>query len=241
MSPYAEDALPEGWDVLSRADALALAPPDGAKERVRLRLAASLGLAAGLGAAVGVATASAGAGSSVPAEGLLALGKALLLKQAVVVGVVTATALTGGSAVYVQVRAHRQAAAQQALAAKVHAAPVQAQAQPAPAPVAPEISAPPPTPPPTPETLGDERTLLDAARVALVHKRTADAQALLVRHATLFPAGRLAEERQALSIRLLVLQGRLSEARLRARRFKEEHPGSIQQPGIDAALRSGRH
>lgn len=237
MSPYAEDALPEGWDVLSRADALALAPPDGAKERVRLRLAASLGLAAGLGAAAGVATASAGAGSSVPAEGLLALGKALLLKQAVVVGVVTATALTGGSAVYVQVRAHRQAAAQQALAAKVHAAPVQAQAQPAPAPVAPEISA----PPPTPETLGDERTLLDAARVALVHKRTADAQALLVRHATLFPAGRLAEEREALSIRLLVLQGRLSEARLRARRFKVEHPGSIQQPGIDAALRSGRH
>jgi hypothetical protein len=239
MSRPGEDALPEGWDLLSQADALALAPPDGAKERVRLRLAASLGLAAGLGAAAGAATAGAGGASSLPAEGLLAVGKALLLKQAVVVGVVTATALTGGSAVYVQVRAHRQAAAQQTLAAKVHPAPAPAQLlpQPAPVPVAPEI----PVPPPTPETLGDERALLDGARLALVHRRTADAQALLLRHAKLFPAGRLAEEREALSIRVLVLQGRLSEARLRARRFKVEHPGSIQQPGIDQALRSGRH
>jgi len=53
MSGVPEDVLPEGWDALSRADAEALAPPEDAKERVRLRVAATLGLAAGLGAAAG--------------------------------------------------------------------------------------------------------------------------------------------------------------------------------------------
>ena len=89
MSGFADDSLPDGWDALSREDAEALAPPEGAKERVRLHLAATLGLAAGFGAAgavVGAASAAATA-SPVPAEGFLgALTKLLLVKKAVVLG-----------------------------------------------------------------------------------------------------------------------------------------------------------
>ena len=239
MSDFVETPLPEDWDALCRADALVLAAPEGAKERVRLRLAASLGLAAGLGAAAGaVATAGGSAASSLPAEGVLgAIAKAAFLKQALVLGAVAVTAVTGGTAVYVQVRAHRASAVPKALPAKALRPPV----VPAPLPVAGAAAPEATEAAPPADTLGDERALLDAARVALARKHTGEAEALLEQHASLFPSGRLREEREALSIRLLVLQGRLSEARLRAKRFKQEHPGSIQQLGIDQALRSGRH
>ncbi len=88
-----------------------------------------------------------------------------------------------------------------------------------------------------PDTLGEERTLLDAARAAIAHGRLGEAQVLLSRHAQAFPAGRLVEEREALTIRLLVRQGHRAEASRRAARFRQEHPHSIQQPNIDAALR----
>jgi hypothetical protein len=241
MSGFAEEALPEGWDVLRRADALALAPPEGAKERVRRQLAATLGLAAGLGAAGAVATAAAGgaAASPLPAEGLLsAAAKALLLKKVVVVAVVAATAVTGGTAAYVEVRAQR-AAAQQALTEKGRAKTTAALAPvlPAPAKVAAAEEA---APAIQPDTLGEEHALLDEARSAISRGRLAEAQGLLERHAMAFPTGLLVEERQALHIRLLVRQGQPAEAARGAARFRQEHPHSIQQPGIDEALRSSR-
>jgi hypothetical protein len=237
MSGFADDSLPEAWDALSREDAEALGPPEGAKERVRLHLAATLGLAAGFGAAgavVGAASAAATA-SPVPAEGFLgALTKLLLVKKAVVLGVVAATAVTGTVA-YVEVR-ERKVAAEQALAHKQRAVPA--------APVAPAVPAPVAAPAPlvvaeekAPDTLGEERALLDAARAAIAHGRLGEAQVLLSRHAQAFPAGRLVEEREALTIRLLVRQGHRAEASRRAARFRQEHPHSIQQPNIDAALR----
>jgi hypothetical protein len=237
MSGFAEDALPEGWEALSRADALALGPPEGAKERVRLHLAATLGLAAGLGAAGAVATsAAAGSAGSLPTEGLLGgLAKVLLFKKAVVVCVLAATALTGGTAAYVQVRARSKQAAQPLSLPKERAAPVPhvAQAPGVPAPVAPMEE---PAGAPK-ETLGEERLLLDDAQRAIAQGRLREAQELLERHAQLFPEGRLSEEREALFVRLLVREGRTTEAARRAARFKKEHPHSIQQPGIDQALR----
>jgi len=233
MSGPAEGALPEGWEALSRADALALGPPEGAKERVRLHVAATLGLAAGLGAAGAVATsAAAGGATSFPTEGLLGgLVKGLLFKKAVVLTVLAATAVTGGTAAYVEVRARRREAAQ-AQASKEGAASV---------PKPPIVSAPPApveAPPEAPkDTLAEERALLDEGRRAISQGQLHEAQALLTQHAQLFPNGRLTEEREALVIRLLVREGHTSEAVRRAARFKKEHPHSIQQPGIDSALK----
>jgi hypothetical protein len=235
MSGFEEGALPAGFAALLRADALALAPPDGAKERVRLRLAATLGLAAGLGAAGGVvasATATASAGSA-PAEGLLGLGKVLLLKKAVVAAVVAVSTLTAGTAVYV-VRAQQERAAARA---KVTASPRAASPTEAKALSVPAAEA---QPAPTGAALGEERTLLDAARSAIAQGRLKEAQTLLSGHAAAFPQGQLLEERQALRIRLLVKQGQRAEAARLEARFKKEYPGSIHQPGIDEALRKPR-
>ncbi len=241
MSGTLDDGLPEGWEALSRADAEALAPPEGAKERVRLHLAETLGVAAGLGAAGAVATAlsAGGAASPVPAESLLgALTKAVLLKKVVVMGVVAATAVTGSTVAYVEVRTHQKAAAN---AANLHRKEVAKALPLAPAPAAPALTPAPEAPealaPREADTLGEERALLDSARAAIAHGRLAEAQALLERHAHEFSSGLLTEEREALSIRLLVRQGHRAEAARRAARFRKEHPHSIQQPNIDAALR----
>ena len=234
MSGSGEDALPEGWDALSRADALALGPPEGAKERVRLQLAATLGLAAGLGAAGAVATAAAaGSASSLPTESLLGgVVKALLLKKAVVLSVLAATAVTGGTAAYVEVRARRQEAQKALALPKERAVPVPHEAQ------VPEAAPPVEEPLRAPkEMLSEERLLLDDGRRAIAQGRLPEAQALLERHAQLFPKGLLSEEREALFVRLLVREGQASEAARRAARFRKEHPNSIQQPGIDEALR----
>jgi hypothetical protein len=90
------------------------------------------------------------------------------------------------------------------------------------------------------DTLGQERGLLDRARQDIGRGLLAEAGALLERHAAEFPSGQLAEEREALVIRLLLREGREGEARSRAQRFRKLHPRSIQLPGIDDALRGHR-
>ncbi|MGZ6029589.1 MAG: hypothetical protein ACXWK5_09240, partial [Myxococcaceae bacterium] len=104
-------------------------------------------------------------------------------------------------------------------------------ALPTPAPPPPE--APPPEPP---APRGAERALLHRARADIASGSLSAADSLLVRHAREFPAGQLAEEREALVIRLLVREGRIGEARVRAARFRQAHPRSIQLPGIADAL-----
>ena len=251
MTGEREDGLPEDWEVLSRADARALAPPPGAKERVRLQVAVTLGLGATLGAgaastaAVGGAAGAGGAAGQAPAaEGAIAAAtKALLVKKVVVATLAAATAVTGGTAAYVEVRARHEESARRA-AAVLHVA--TAPAPPA-APALPLQPAEEPTPAPveTPapsilDTLGDERTLLDQARVAISRGRFSEAEVLLGRHAQAFPEGRLVEEREALHIRLLVREGHLGEAHRRAALFRQQHPRSIQLPVIDEALRGRR-
>jgi TolA-binding protein len=237
VSAHPPDDLPPDWEELGREDAEALGPPDGAKERVGRRVAVTLGLGAGLVAATAVSTtaaaagvAGAGAASSAAPAGSAATGIAgtLLAKKIVLVGVAAAVGIGGGTAALLEVRSERER--NRPAAVVQPARPPGARPQTMPLPVE---SAP-------PDTLGEERTLLDRARMDIGSGDLAGAGALLTRHAAQFPEGRLAEEREALIIRLLVRQGRDAEARAHAARFRRDHPRSIQLPGIADALREGR-
>ncbi|HEY1905345.1 MAG TPA: hypothetical protein VGG91_04855 [Myxococcaceae bacterium] len=244
MSERPNGDLPPEWDDLGREDSEALAPPAGAKERVQHRVAVTLGLGAGFvaataasssaaaaGAAGAGAAGSAGAGGGTGAAATGIAGT-LLAKKALILGVAAAVGVGGGTAAYLQVRSER---ARSQVPAVMPA--------PTPAPVARPVAPPPAESRPaalSPDTLGEERTLLDRARQDIVEGRLVDAGALLDRHAARFPTGQLAEEREALVIRLLVREGREQEASSRAARFRQQHPRSIQLPGIDDALRGRR-
>jgi len=85
-------------------------------------------------------------------------------------------------------------------------------------------------------SLGPEQHLLDIARRALVEGRGADALGPLDRHAQRYPKGVLAEERDALTINVLVTLGRYDEARLRSARFLRQYPGSLLRASVEAAV-----
>jgi hypothetical protein len=239
--------LPPEWADLGRADASELAPPPGAKGRVQRRVAVTLGLGAGfLGATAASSTATAaglagaGAASSAGATGggggaaATGIAGTLLAKKALVLGVVAAVGVGGGTAAYLEVRSER---------ARSRAPAVTPASAPTPAPAARPVASPTPEPPPAGapvDTLGEERGLLDRARQDIAQGLLAQAGALLERHAAEFPSGQLSEEREALVIRLLVREGREGEARVRATRFRKLHPRSIQLPGIDDALQGRR-
>jgi hypothetical protein len=89
-----------------------------------------------------------------------------------------------------------------------------------------------------PSQLAAERRLLDSARSELVGGEPNHALFLLDAHRTRFPRGRLAEERDALSIQALVKAGRNDEARTRARAFREHSPDSLFRAAVDSAIES---
>lgn len=242
MSERLTDELPPEWADLEREDAAALAPPPGAKDRVQRRVALTLGLGAGFVAATGASSAAAAAGLATAGTtagtgptGAAATGLAgtLLAKKVLILGVAAAVGVGGGTAAYLEVRSDR---------ARTRAAAVAPASVPAPIarPVAPPALEPPADEPAPADTLGDERAMLDRARLDVVQGRLGEARALLARHAERFPGGQLVEEREALVIRLLVREGRDSDARSSAARFRREHPRSIQLPGIAEALREHR-
>jgi len=246
--------LPPDWDALGREDAEALGPPDGAKERVQRRVALTLGLGAAFVAATAASSTTAAAATTAGAAGAGTAGSAgaagtgaatgsgllggLLAKKVLVLGVAAAVGVGGGTAAYVEVRHERARSRAAAVALPAAPAPVARPAEP----VVPE-----PAPPePAPEdalpidTLGEERAMLDRARLDIAQGRLRDARSALAQHAEQYRDGQLAEEREALAIRLLVREGRESEARARAARFRKQHPRSIQLPGIAEALRERR-
>jgi hypothetical protein len=243
VSDQLPDDLPPGWDELGREDAAALAPPAGAKERVQRRVAFTLGLGAGFvaatavsstAAAAGVASASAAGGSSSAGTAATGLAGTLLAKKALVLGVAAAVGIGGGTAAVLEVRSERAKTRAATVAPPSRPAVARPQAVPTPEPE-PEPE-PAPAEPMAPDTLGEERALLDRARADIASGSFSNANSLLVRHAREFPGGQLAEEREALVIRLLVREGRIGEARVRAARFRQAHPRSIQLPGIADAL-----
>jgi hypothetical protein len=85
-------------------------------------------------------------------------------------------------------------------------------------------------------SLAAERTLLDIARSAFGRGEGDEALAALARHERLFPNGQLAEEREALAVRSLVLTQRIDQARARGARFRRRYPASVMLPAVEAAL-----
>lgn len=114
---------------------------------------------------------------------------------------------------------------------------------------APEMSALPNRAPPRPsvapravpsaapeDTLGAESALVAKAR-ANVDRDPAAALAALDEHARRFPNGELAPERDFLAIKALKREGRVDEARQRARAYATKHPSSPYAPAVQAILR----
>jgi hypothetical protein len=87
-------------------------------------------------------------------------------------------------------------------------------------------------------SLGAERALLDVARSAFGRGQGDEALAALARHEKLYPSGQLAEEREALAVRVLVSTQRGDLARARAARFRRLYPRSVMLPAVEAALGS---
>ena len=93
------------------------------------------------------------------------------------------------------------------------------------------------TPAPLPvATLEAERRLLEPARTAIGRGLPASALELLARHAAQFPAGQLAEEREALWIQALAQSSELEGARARAAAFEKSYPDSLFLPIVKRAL-----
>lgn len=90
------------------------------------------------------------------------------------------------------------------------------------------------------DTTLEEDALLSMARSALAHRDPASAFGAIRLHLARFPDGHLAEEREALAIRALVLSGHDAEAGARARLFREAYPGSLFLRTVDDALGSSR-
>lgn len=89
-------------------------------------------------------------------------------------------------------------------------------------------------------SLAAERDLIDTARAALSRGRADDALAAVQLHATRYPNGSLAEEREFLAIQALSMAGRKDAANERAARFHRRYPKSIFGSAIDGLLRKGQ-
>jgi hypothetical protein len=84
--------------------------------------------------------------------------------------------------------------------------------------------------------LAAEQALLDPARAELARGDGSGALARLELHERRFPGGALAQEREAMTIRALVLTGDRERARSRASTFRARYPDSLLWPMIEATL-----
>jgi hypothetical protein len=93
---------------------------------------------------------------------------------------------------------------------------------------------------PAPSSLLAERAVLDRARAALAQNDGARAITLTDEHAQRFAHPQLREEREAIAIQALVLEGSYDQARERAKQFRAASPDSLFLPAVDASLASIR-
>jgi len=134
------------------------------------------------------------------------------------------------------------AAAEPPRPAAEQAAPQPAKPRPVPAErraPAPEAPAAEPEAPPVAESAADlkrELAQLRAARAALVAGSATGALSHAEKHATEFPRGQLAEERDALRIQALAALGRHDEALRRADIFRRTYPGSLMWTAVKRAV-----
>ena len=90
------------------------------------------------------------------------------------------------------------------------------------------------------DSLAAERALVERARTAMARSRAADALAALRQHRKKFPAGQLAEEREALTVIVLASLGENDQASEIAARFRKKYPQSLLMPAVNAALEENR-
>ncbi|MDF2693699.1 MAG: hypothetical protein K0S65_2082 [Labilithrix sp.] len=86
-------------------------------------------------------------------------------------------------------------------------------------------------------SLAAERAIVETGRMALARGDHASAFDALNRHASSFPDGQLAEEREVLAIQTLVAAHRAREAIERGAKFRLQHPESVLLPVVDEMLR----
>jgi hypothetical protein len=263
MSDQTSDPLDPRLLELLRAHAPPLHAPAEALERVAARLAAEVpGRDAGHGGSPGAGAPAAPAGGPATAGGVGMLGaKGLLpIALAFAVGAGAGVALTRAReapverVVYVDRPAPLAPASAEPLredapaSVPVESLPLAPSITPrtratpsstaSSAPTAPTAPTAPAAPRASTDGIAVERALLDEARDAL---RRGDAEACLEavgRHKARYPAGGLAEEREALAVRALVDSGRAAEARERANAFVVEYPASLLRPAVEAAVSS---
>jgi hypothetical protein len=97
--------------------------------------------------------------------------------------------------------------------------------------------APPPTKASEAQSAADELRLLEPARRALANEAFASAWTALSNHERRFPAGRLAEEREALKVTALLGMNRREEARHTASAFRKRFPHSVLLARMEDILR----
>ena len=121
-----------------------------------------------------------------------------------------------------------------------------ARAATAPVPAAAAVETPPtptvvetPPAPPSPPAVS-EVTLLEQARVALRSGNSARALELTGQHATSYPDGALAEEREALAIEALAKLGRHADAAARWAKFASSYPHSNYRPRLQRTIDNSR-
>jgi hypothetical protein len=78
----------------------------------------------------------------------------------------------------------------------------------------------------------EEREIVERAQAAVRRGDGAEAMVLLDRHARLYPAGAHSEEREALAIHALRLQGKTAAADARTTRFFARYPNSLYGPNL---------
>lgn len=229
------------------------AAPAGARDRVRMRVGATVGLMAAGAAATSVAKAAAGSPGWL---GWAPVGAKVLAPMLV------GSALMGGALGLVSADRGGAPAAPVVRASKVRdpapAKPVEAAAPPVVAEVidAPEALEPaaPARPVPQaatravsgrvarsapvqgPSALEQERLLLEDARGALAQGNATRTLALLDEHGLQHRQGQLREEALALRVMALVRAGDVRGARSAAESFRRQHPGSVLRAAVDAAV-----
>lgn len=223
--------------------------------RLLARVGATVGVVAVVGSAAGTAAAGTAAGAAAHAGTAAKLG--LSVKAAPWIAVAFLAGGGTGAAVHavavratpppVPIVATPTPPSRPVAAPPSSDAPELPELDPAPEPVATSVG---PKPiasrlevPPAPSAdtgLAGERALIDRARMALARGQAASALEALDAHRSQFPQGRLAEEREALSIQALAALGRGAEARRRADAFTHTHPNSVFLPAIELATAGAR-
>lgn len=199
--------------------------PEGMRDRVRIAVTA----AAAAGALTTTAT---------TAKAATTAGTASAIAKAKIVLVAAALVSAASATTYVATKAHSDAPTMLPSAPLSLPPPPSLPLSPPPPPSPPRVSLPSQPKPSAPSValseLREEAALVDEARSALGAKDLVTANERLARADARFPRGRLAEEREALAVRIAAAGGDAPRATRLARTFLDRHPTSPLRPSMEA-------